>query len=402
MQTPTTRHSLSSSLRAIRSKGTIDRTYPVGTTDAAGFWITSVGDLSIENGSITLLLVEGFTGSVGDDIDADDDGVIDFTPWIGITDDVAVADGDSGDLTYASTVLGPNYDGVSSFPPGGASRIPNGTDTDTVADWTRNDFDLFGIPGFSGTPASGEAANTPGAVNEPLTDPVPDPDVLINEVDSDTPGTDTLEFIELYDGGDGNVALDGLTVVLFNGSDDKSYDSFDLDGYTTDADGYFVLGNSDVAGVDVIFGSNGLQNGADAVAVVLGDSTDFPNDTPIPPAGIVDAIVYDTNDPDDPGLEALVLAGGQVNEDGSGDKDNHSNQRCPNGAGSARDTSNYEQWLATPGAENICEIVVVVTEVKIHEVQGAGSASPLVGQTVVIEGIVVGDFQDGAAGTTVT
>jgi len=38
-------------------------------------------------------------------------------------------------------------------------------------------------------------------------------------------------------------------------------------------------------------------------------------------------------------------------------------------------------------------------EKKIHEVQGSGSASPLVGQTVIVEGIVVGDFQDGANGT---
>ncbi|NUQ83926.1 MAG: ExeM/NucH family extracellular endonuclease [Anaerolineales bacterium] len=38
-------------------------------------------------------------------------------------------------------------------------------------------------------------------------------------------------------------------------------------------------------------------------------------------------------------------------------------------------------------------------EVKIHEVQGSGATSPLVGKTVVIEGIVVGDFQDGASGT---
>ncbi len=39
------------------------------------------------------------------------------------------------------------------------------------------------------------------------------------------------------------------------------------------------------------------------------------------------------------------------------------------------------------------------TERKIHEVQGNGAASPLVGQTVVVEGIVVGDFQDGLSGT---
>ena len=42
--------------------------------------------------------------------------------------------------------------------------------------------------------------------------------VKINEVDSDTPGTDALEFIELTDGGIGNTPLDGLVVVLYNGS----------------------------------------------------------------------------------------------------------------------------------------------------------------------------------------
>lgn len=49
-------------------------------------------------------------------------------------------------------------------------------------------------------------------------------------------------------------------------------------------------------------------------------------------------------------------------------------------------------------AINLFEQQQTVTT-KVHEVQGNGSASPLVGQTVTIEGIVVGDFQDGASGT---
>ncbi len=53
----------------------------------------------------------------------------------------------------------------------------------------------------------------------------------------------------------------------------------------------------------------------------------------------------------------------------------------------------------TPGAENSCGGGgPVPLEVKIHEVQGNGSASPLVDTLVAIEGIVVGDFQDGASG----
>ena len=55
--------------------------------------------------------------------------------------------------------------------------------------------------------------------------------VIINELDSDTPGTDAAEFVELYDGGAGDTALDGLVVVFYNGSNDLSYAAFDLDGF---------------------------------------------------------------------------------------------------------------------------------------------------------------------------
>ena len=70
--------------------------------------------------------------------------------------------------------------------------------------------------------------------------------VLINELDSDTPGTDAAEFVELYDGGAGGTALDGLVVVFYNGSNDLSYAAFDLDGFHTNASGYFTLGNPGV------------------------------------------------------------------------------------------------------------------------------------------------------------
>ncbi len=78
----------------------------------------------------------------------------------------------------------------------------------------------------------------------------------------------------------GNVPLDGLTVVFYNGNGDTSYNAFDLDGYTTDINGFFVLGNSSVSPPPgIVFPGNGLQNGADAVALYLGDATDFPNGT---------------------------------------------------------------------------------------------------------------------------
>ncbi|MCF8367647.1 MAG: lamin tail domain-containing protein [Bacteroidales bacterium] len=179
--------------------------------------------------------------------------------------------------------------------------------------------------------------------------------VMINEVDADQVGTDANEFIELYDGGVGNTDLSGLVVVLFNGSDDASYDAFDLDGQSTDANGYFVIGSGTVPNVDLVVGvDNIIQNGADAVALFIGNDTDFPNDTPVTDVNLIDALVYDTGDSDDPGLLPLLNAGQpQIDEQGRGDGEAHSNQRIPNGTGGMRNTGSYDQSPPTPGEENI-------------------------------------------------
>ncbi|MEW6746162.1 MAG: lamin tail domain-containing protein [Planctomycetota bacterium] len=181
-------------------------------------------------------------------------------------------------------------------------------------------------------------------------------DVIINELDSDTASTDILEFVELYDGGAGNTPLDGLVVVFYNGSGDTSYAAFDLDTYTTDANGYFLMGNAAVVPTpDIIFADNFLQNGADAVALYTGNASDFPNGTLVTTTNLIDAIVYDTDDADDPGLLVLLNPGQpQINENGAGDKDFDSNQRCPNGAGGARNTQSYIQNDPTPDATNAC------------------------------------------------
>ena len=147
------------------SAGTIDEVVAVGTTDADGIWHTDLAANALENGTITLLLVSGFTGAANADLDTNNDGTFDAPPWTEIVDAVAVNDGGTGDITYGIPSLGVAYDGQP-FAPGGASRIPDGTDTDTADDWVRNDFDLAGIPPNAGTPIVGEAYNTPGAPNE--------------------------------------------------------------------------------------------------------------------------------------------------------------------------------------------------------------------------------------------
>ncbi len=228
--------------------------------------------------------------------------------------------------------------------------------------------------------------------------------VLINEVDADQNSTDSAEFIELYDGGTGNTDLSGLSLVLYNGSDDLTYKAFDLDGLSTNEEGYFVLcGNAATVAncdLDVSPNTNLVQNGPDAVVLLVGDAADYTNDKPLPSDGdIVDAIVYDTSDGDDAALLVLLNPGQpQVNEGGNGSQTTESNQRCDNGAGGLRNTDTYIQAAPSPGASNTCPLPVVVTEcgdpaTPIHDVQGNGDSSPMIGLPVSIEAVVVGDFR---------
>lgn len=186
--------------------------------------------------------------------------------------------------------------------------------------------------------------------------------IVINELDSDTPGTDTLEFIELYDGGVGNTPLDGLVLVAYNGANDLSYalspfTSIDLDGYSTNANGYFLIGNAAVPGVDIVINNNILQNGQDAVALYIGNAADFPVNTPVTTVNLVDAIVYDTDDPDDPGLLVLLNPGQpQVNESANGSSAVDSISRCPNGQGGQRNTAGWLTGPPSPKAANPCDL----------------------------------------------
>ena len=144
--------------------GLIDVVLPIGQTDANGLWLSAYLSNTLENGTSTYLLVKGFTGSVGQDLDTDNDGVFDITPWSSMVDSVAFTDGGL-DIFYSPVLLTPNFDGFNANL-AGASRIPNGQDTNQVSDWRRNDNTMIGMPqALPGTLYSFEVLNTPGAVN---------------------------------------------------------------------------------------------------------------------------------------------------------------------------------------------------------------------------------------------
>ncbi|MBC7641021.1 MAG: endonuclease [Flavobacterium sp.] len=120
--------------------------------------------------------------------------------------------------------------------------------------------------------------------------------VVINEVDPDTPSTDNMEFIELKSVGP-YYALDGFVLVFFNGTStgngNTSYYAVDLDGYSTDGNGNILLGNPLVSPTPaIIIPNTTIQNGPDAVAIYLGNATDFPFNTVATNINLIDALAY--------------------------------------------------------------------------------------------------------------
>lgn len=173
--------------------------------------------------------------------------------------------------------------------------------------------------------------------------------VVINELDSDTPSTDDREFIELKSTTP-NFPLDGHVLVFFNGNigsstANRSYFTIDLNGLTTDINGIILLGNNLVSPVPAkIFSDNFIQNGADGVGLYLGSPSDFPEFTLATTANLIDALMYDTSDADATVLMDLLGVTTQYNENQNSLQTTQSVQRKTDGT--------YETKAPTPGANN--------------------------------------------------
>ncbi|MFN2261872.1 MAG: endonuclease [Psychroflexus sp.] len=158
--------------------------------------------------------------------------------------------------------------------------------------------------------------------------------VIINEVDSDTPGVDTQEFIELKTPTP-NTSMQGHVLVLFNGSNaggDSSYFTLDLSSFITDFNGLFVLGGPELSpSPNFNLPQNFIQNGADAVAIYQGTESDFPEGTLATDENLVDAFVYGTSDSDATGLLNLLNETEQIDENINGNSDTESMQRNNDG-----------------------------------------------------------------------
>lgn len=212
---------------------------------------------------------------------------------------------------------------------------------------------------------------TPGSISTTL---------VINEVDYDQPGTDTAEFVEIKNISASPIDLDPYAVLVVNGSGGGASiaTTIELPALSLAAGAYYVVcanaANTESCDLDVSPDANLIQNGApDAVALVLGSD-------------VVDSVSYEGST-GDPYTEA---AGAPGDSSSSGFM---SIARIADGVDTGINSVDFSLVCITPGAANVdassnCD---PPAEVKIHEIQSTGGDSPLVGDRVIIQGVVVGD-----------
>jgi hypothetical protein len=166
--------------------------------------------------------------------------------------------------------------------------------------------------------------------------------LIINEVDYDQPGSDTAEFIELYNSGFASIDLNGYTLDLINGIDGSAYNSFDLGGYNITAGGYLVLcdNTATVMNCSIDVGSSGwLQNGgADGDAIALYNAS-----------LLIDSIAYKYNNTSTLGMFAEGGSGAGIDPS----SEIGSLARLPNGIDTNLNSNDFGTGCITPGTANI-------------------------------------------------
>jgi len=340
---------------------------------------------TFENSTTSYLLVTDFTGAQNDDLDVDNDGTLDTTPWTSVVDGITITDGGAGDVAYADVVFGP--DGT--FLPSGTFRCPNGPGG--TFDGNLLNFD---------TPDG-----TPGAPNPCDDEPPTEPAVAaLSEIRIDQPSTDNDEYFELT--GEPGEVLDGLTyIVIGDGTAAQSSGVIEvvvnLSGQVIPASGFFVAAESTFTfgTADMVTNLN-FENSDNVTHMLVRDFTgsdgadlDTDDDGVLdvtPWSEVVECVALLTA-----AASELTYCDTTVGPDGS---------NVPGHVFKCEDgwrIGNFNGGDDTPGAANACEdepppppLTCGDPATLIHEIQGAGPSSPFVGQQHTIEGIVVGDFQE--------
>jgi len=171
--------------------------------DTLGVATDAIVNLNFENSdNVTHVLVMNFYGSVGEDIDADDDGTVDYAPWTDTVDGVRIIfDPNGGELTYLmDEEIGPTVDG---FAPSHVYRY-----TSACGNFAMGTYD----------PYDPESVDTPGSENPACPTPCVGDFDASGAVDVD----DLLAFIGAWGtndlffdvDGDGSVGVDDLLLLI--------------------------------------------------------------------------------------------------------------------------------------------------------------------------------------------
>jgi predicted extracellular nuclease len=227
-------------------------------------------------------------------------------------------------------------------------------------------------------------------------------DVRISEIRIDQTDADNDEYFELS--AEPGTSLDGLTYLVIGDSTGGSGViesvtaltglSIPASGFFVAAEGTFTLGAANLTtALNFENGDNVTHLLVDGFTGVNGADLDTNDDGVLdvtPWTEIVDliALIREANPPT---TTEYHYGPPTVGPDGT---------FVPGHAYRCDDTWNIGGFTAdtddTPGAANPCggePPPPPAEEVKIHAVQGVGDASPMVGDAVIVEGIVVGDFQ---------
>ncbi|XP_006821860.1 uncharacterized protein LOC102804140 [Saccoglossus kowalevskii] len=214
------------------------------------------------------------------------------------------------------------------------------------------------------TPGLGNICN--GLPTHVTLDPL-SPHIVINEIDIDAES----QYIELYDGGSGNIILDRLILTLIDGFSGNVYYSLDLTGHTTDDNGYIVIGTRPAPWVpDIELPPSIIHRvGLNAVALYYTDLGSMQIGTRVTNENLVDAVVYSSNEQYHRDRSLIyILTPGQdvIMENPDFVEGSNSLSRCHGWR--PRITSSFTITTITPGADNNCTLPrILLNEINIAQ-----------------------------------
>jgi hypothetical protein len=184
--------------------------------------------LNFEQGdNVTHMLVTGFSGSLNQDLDTNNDGVLDITPWTSVLCSVSLVqnaspNGLSSEFFYSSTVVGPDN---------GATPSQVWRCSDTL-EWTIGQFDPVASTDTVGAPNPDCESTRPQAL-------------VLNEIRIDQTSDDVDHYVELA--ADPGTSLNGVFIVVLGDSPTGVNGSgvvdavVDLSGNGVGVSGFFLV-----------------------------------------------------------------------------------------------------------------------------------------------------------------